>query len=182
MKLFFRTLIVCVVLLSGIALAQEPVRYAELYNEVSEGRIAPQFTAYVEGPIKGTIGWAGWLWVQEGWAEGMGGLTYAPKPWVQIAGMIGVEKDSRPLRGAVNLWLSNKGWTFEMSQEYGGSGHWSRYRGIYKRGKVGVGIDSTKFIGTGPYAEADLGKITVYGSYAVVQSGGRGIFGARLNF
>ena len=175
-------LVVCVMLFSGIASAQEPVRYVEQYNEVSDGKVVPHFTSYVEGPIKGTIGWAGWLWVQKDWAEGMGGLTYAPKSWIQIAGMIGAEKDARPLRGAANLWLSSSGWTFEVSHEYGGSGHWARYRGYYKPRKIGVGVDSTKFVGTGPYVEADLGKITLYGSYAIVKSGGRGIFGARLNF
>jgi len=43
-----------------------------------------------------------------------------------------------------------------------------------------VGVNSTRFLGTGPYVEKKLGKVSLWGTYAVGND--RGVAGIKFNF
>lgn len=186
--------LIAVLCLASIASAQDegPTRFVESYNEVVGGHLSPSITVYAEGPIKGRFGWAVWVWgsnqlVEDNnrwstskWGESLGGLTFSPTESVQLAVLVGAETDERPLRGAANLWVSKGRLTLESSYENGGSGYWFRHTGTVKLASWKLGVNSTRFVGTGPYVEKAFGRWDLWGSYAVKGHGGS--VGLRRNF
>lgn len=163
------------------AQAQQTSGYVESFNTVSEAETTPQLNVYVHGPLKGKLGWSLWTLTSEGWSEGYVGLTYAPAKWVEVSSSIGLETDDNPLRTGHSVWLGKGRVSLLSLHEYGGSGYWYRYLGTFQATKtVAVGVNTQRFIGTGPYAQVSIGKVILWGTYAI--GDGRGVVGARFNF
>jgi len=193
-----RTVVIAIVLVllcgATVASTQEATRFVESYNELVSGHTSPSVTVYLEGPIKGKIGWVGWFWgtnqwteadgqwSTEKWAEGLIGLTFAPVESVQLAMMLGAETNQRPLRAAANLWVSKGRVTLETSHERGGSGYWYRYTGSIRLGSWKLGANSTRYVGTGPYIEKSFGPCDLW--VAPVREGHEwaGSAGLKVNF
>ncbi|HEY4508981.1 MAG TPA: hypothetical protein VJC13_01710 [Candidatus Paceibacterota bacterium] len=176
---------VLLALVAGTAQAQEPEAkisgFVESYNQIVRGeKLNSSLNLYIEGPIKGRLGWATVLWVQKDWTEWMGGFTVTPAPWIEFIAVLGGETDDRPLRGSGILWLSKAGLTLEAEYEAGGSGTWYRANAKYKVHFLSLGVNSVADVGTGPYLELGLGKWDLWGSYVVKAHGG--VFGLRRNF
>jgi len=163
------------------AQAQQASGYVESFNTVSEEGVTPQLNVYVHGPLKGKLGWSAWTLTSEEWSEGYAGLTYAPAEWVEVSASLGLETADNPLRGGGSVWLGSGRWSLLSLHEHGGSGYWYRYLGTFQMTKtVAVGVNSQRFIGTGPYVQVSVGKVALWGTYAI--GDGRGVAGVRFNF
>ncbi len=164
-----------------VAQAQQAAGFVESYNTVAVAGTTPQVNVYVHGPIKGKLGWSAWTLTSEGWSEAYAGLTFAPAKWVEVSASLGLESADNPLREGGSVWVGKGSWSLLSIHEYGGSGYWYRYLGIYQATKtLVVGVNSTRFLGTGPYAEKKFDKVALWGTYAIGDN--RGVAGARFNF
>lgn len=178
-KLVLATVIVA--FMAVTAQAQQASGFVESFNVVSEAEVVPQLNVYVHGPLKGDFGWSVWTLTSEGWSEGYAGLTYAPAKWMEVSASLGLETADNPLRGGGSVWLGSGRWSLLSLHEHGGSGYWYRYLGTFQMTKtVVVGVNSQRFIGTGPYVQASIGKVALWGTYVI--GDGRGVVGVRFNF
>lgn len=167
--------------LVATAQAQQVSGFVESYNTVSEAGNIPQLNVYVHGPLKGKLGWSLWTLTPEPYSEAYTGLTFAPAKWIEVSGSLGLESANNPLRAGGSVWLGKGRWSLLTIHEQGGSGYWYRYLGTFQVTKtVAVGVNSTRFLGTGPYAEKKLGKVALWGTYAIGDN--RGVAGVRFNF
>lgn len=173
---------VIVVMTAVSAQAQQTAGYVESYNTVSGAETTPQFNVYVHGPLKGKLGWSLWTLTSKPYSEAYAGLTFAPAKWIEVSSAsLGLESADNPLREGASVWLGKGRLSLLSIQEYGGSGYWYRYLGTFQVTKtVAVGVNSTRFLGTGPYAEKKFGKVAFWGTYAI--GDGRGVAGIRFNF
>lgn len=153
---------------SAPAQAQHVSGFAELQTTADADTATPQLNVYLRGPLKGKLGWTAWTLTSKEWSEGLVGLAFAPASWIELQGLVGVETDENPLRAGGNLWLGKGRMSLLVLQEYGGSGYWYRTLGTFevKKGTL-IGINSARFLGTGPYIEQKFGKVSVWGTYAV---------------
>jgi hypothetical protein len=173
--------VVFVIIAAVSANAQQASGFVETYNTVEAAGTTPQVNVYVHGPIDGKLGWSAWTLTSQGWSEAYAGLTYAPAKWVEVSASLGLESADHPLRKAASLWVGKGSWSLLSIHEYGGSGYWYRYLGTFQVTKtVAVGVNSTRLLGTGPYAEKKFGKVALWGTYALGDN--RGVAGARFNF
>jgi len=163
--------------------------YAESYNSVTAERMRPEFRVFItgpleaHGPLEGKMSWQGWLLVSRDWSEGVMSVAMAPAAWVSVSVGVGVETDEHPLRCAASLWIGKGKWSLLALHEFDGSSPWHRYVGLYKAKKyLAVGFNSQRFLGTGPYAEVRLGKVSMWGTYAVTAPVHKGAVGMRYNF
>lgn len=146
----------------------------ELQNVISADGIVPQINVYIRGPLKGRLGWTIWTLSSKGWSEALPGLTFAPAKWVEVSASLGLETNKNPLRGAASIWVGRGRASFVSLQEGGGSGHWQKNVGVVQLTKVvSVGVLQQTFIGTGPYTELKIGKVSVWGSYALDDRNGQ---------
>ncbi len=121
-----RALFIALCLLtSSIASAQTSARL-ELRSIYKSGAERPKFgmIGYVTHPIRWGLGVSGWLQVEEGWAEGYVGITYAPATWVELSASVGLEQASVPWRVAGSMWLGFDRFSSLTIVETGGSGPW----------------------------------------------------------
>lgn len=155
--------------------------FVESYNKVDGGKVTPQVNVLVYGPLKGKLGWSVWSLTSESYSEATVSLTYAPAKWIEASGGLGLETADNPIRYAGSLWMGKNKWSFLAIQEGGGSGYWYRYLGKYEVTKTfAVGINSTRFLGVGPYAEKKFGKVAIWATYAVDTK--KSVIGLRFNF
>lgn len=187
MRLNVRTLmavVAFVVAMSAVTVSaqQAPVAgFVESYNQVESAGTTPQIDVYVHGPLQGKIGWSAWTLTTKSWSEAYAGLTYSPAKWVEVSASLGLESANNPIRGAGSVWVGQEAWSLLSIHEYGGSGYWYRYLGTYQMTKtLAVGVNSTRLLGTGPYAEVKVGKVALWGTYAIGDN--RGVAGVRFNF
>lgn len=163
------------------AQAQSASGFVELWNNVSATDVTPQVNVYAKGPIKGKLGWTVWTLNSKEWSEGLAGLTFAPAKWVEVSASLGIEADDNPLRTGASIWVGRGRWSLLSIHEHGGSGYWYRYLGTFQATKtVSVGINSVKFLGTGPYVSKTFGKVALWGTYAITDD--KGVVGVRFNF
>ncbi|MDP2598587.1 MAG: hypothetical protein Q8P49_02030 [Candidatus Liptonbacteria bacterium] len=148
---------------------------------MSKSGVTPQLNVYANGPIKDKLGWSLWTLTSKEYSEAYAGLTFSPAKWVTVSGSLGLESADNPIRGGASVWMGRGRWSLLSIQEYGGSGYWYRYLGKFQATKtVAVGVNSTRFLGTGPYAEKRIEKFTLWGTYAVDNK--KGVAGIRFNF
>lgn len=170
-----------VTMMATITRAQQASGFIESYNTVSEVGVTPQLNIYVHGPLKGKLGWSLWTLTSEPYSEAYPGLTFAPAKWIEVSSGIGLETADNPFRMGHSLWLGKGRWSLLTIHEHGGSGYWYRYLGTVQIAKtLTVGVNSTKFLGTGPYVEKKIGKVSLWGTYAI--GDGQGVAGFRVNF
>lgn len=183
MKLKIGSLVMIIFLMatSTAVYAQGVGGFVESYNTADKLGITPQLNVYAHGPLKGKLGWSLWTLTSKTYSEAYAGLTFAPAKWVEISGSLGLETDNYPLRVGTCVWLGKGRWSLLSIHEQGGSGYWYRYLGKFQATKtVAVGVNSTRFLGTGPYAEKQFGKITVWGTYAIDNN--KGVAGIKFSF
>ncbi len=178
----FLTVVVFMIVTAGAVQAQQaPAGFVESYNTVETTGTTPQVNVYVHGPIEGKLGWSAWTLTTKGWSEAYAGLTYAPAKWIEVSASLGLESADHPLRKAASVWLGKGRWSLLSIHEHGESGYWYRYLGTFQMTKtVAVGVNSTRLLGTGPYAEKKFDKVALWGTYAIGDN--RGVAGVRFNF
>ncbi|MDP2934133.1 MAG: hypothetical protein Q8N81_08515, partial [bacterium] len=94
--------------------------------------------------------------------EAYGGLTYSPKPWVQVAAGAGVEEAKNPGRIGGFVWMGNSKSSILFVPEYGGSGFWWKLEANRKITKViGAGFITERYKGSGPRVEFRIPKVPV---------------------
>ena len=163
------------------AQAQQVSGFVESWNNISGTGVTPQVDVSVEGPLKGQLSWNVWTLNSAKWSEALVGLTLKPAKWIDVSASIGLEHDDNPFRAGQSIWLGKGRWSLLSIHEEGGSGYWYRYVGKAQVTKtIAVGMESRRFFGTGPYIEKKLGKVSLWGAYAIGDN--RGVAGARLNF
>ena len=153
----------------------------EVQNVLSESGVVPQLDAYVHGPLSGKIGWTVWMLVSKSWSEGLFGVTYAPAKWIEVSASAGLESNKSPFRGAASIWMGSGKYSFVSLHEKGGSGRWMKNVATYEVNKtLTVGVLQQSFVGVGPYAAVKVGRMTIWGAYAVADD--RGLLTAKFTF
>ncbi len=159
MKTIGLAIIVFTAVING-AQAQQVSGYIESQNAVDQNGITPQINMYIYGPLKGKLGWSAFSLTSQSYSLAYGGLTYAPKKWLEFSGSIGLETADNSTRGALSVWVGKGKWSFFSIQETGGSGWWHRDVGKYQLTKTfAAGFASQSFCGNGPYVEKKFGRI-----------------------
>jgi len=180
-KSILRFLILVLLASPVVAEAQQVSGFVESWNTLRDGNVTPQMNVYATGPLKGKVGWSIFTLSSEKWSEGYGGLTLAPAKWIALSASLGIEAADNPIRGGTSLWIGSGKWAGLVIAEKGGSGYWYRYLGTYQTGKhLTLGVHSTRPLGVGPYAEFRIGKVSLWGTYAVLNK--RGVMAARFYF
>jgi hypothetical protein len=141
MKLLIAMLISCA------AMAQT---WVEQRTFVSSGVVTPRIDGLVTESFSGKLGAFAWFQTQKGYSEGYGGITYSPKPWIQLAGGAGIEENVSPARVGGFVWAGGGKISLLFIPEYGGSGFWWKAEVNRKVNKsVGVGLITERYKGTG---------------------------------
>jgi len=129
--------------------------------------VIPALYGQLDRPIDKSQGIFVWGLATEGWREALVSYYRNLRPWLQISGGIGIEKDDSPIRFGTSVWMG-KGKLFSfLAMEHGGSGFWYSYTGTYRiTNRLEAGIFSRRYFGTGPYASvAVVGKTSVWGTF-----------------
>ncbi len=147
--------------------------------------LAPTFTGFIEAHLQldGTdrpvpivdmgfqrnfskygLGFAGFLLVQDGWAQAYVGPTYMPADWVQLGVSLGGEMGSDyklKARYATSLWLGYDIFSFTGCVEFNNDSFRGDRSGVWydfllkltPQSWVSVGLRERRFVGLGPYLE-----------------------------
>lgn len=170
MNKLFLVLAVLAIMISTPAFAQV-TGYIETFHAVKGGEYEGQVNIWLQGPVKGRVGYFGWALTSKAWSEGYAGLNYTIAKGVEIGVGAGVETNKSPARLGSYLCTIRGKFTGLAIYENGGSGYWDRVTGNYtvfqREGfKIGVGGMHEAYKGFGPRYEIGLSKrITVWGSF-----------------
>ena len=159
--------------------------WVEQRTFVSEGQATPRIDGLLTQGIKGKLGAFTWFQVQSGYSQAYGGLTYSPKPWLELAVGPGLEQAKNPARVGGFVWIGNRQASVLFIPEYGGSGFWCKVEANYQlTKKVGVGLLSERFKGTGPRLESAIRHlpIKVWAAPLFEKHRVNGLFGIRYVF
>jgi len=108
------------------------------------------------------LGYYAWVFANEVWAEGYGGLTYMPTSYFQVGLGLGVEKANNPLRIGSMVWVGKDNWYVLTLLESGGSGYWHQINAIYRLNRnIGFGFMKEEFTGFGPRLEFSLSNLPI---------------------
>jgi hypothetical protein len=108
------------------------------------------------------IGAFAWIFVNESWAEGYGGLTYMPSPYLQLGFGLGLERANNPWRIGNMIWVGKEDWSVLSLFEAGGSGYWHQINAIYHLNKnIGIGLMKEEFTGFGPRLELTIPQLPI---------------------
>lgn len=144
--------------------------YIETFHQIKPGEYESQVNVWLQGPVKGKVGYFAWALTGKVWSEGYAGLNYTLAKGVEIGVGAGVETDKSPARLGTYLCTIRGKFTGIAIYENGGSGYWDRVTANYtvyqhEWFKVGLGTMHQAYQGYGPRYEISIGKrITVWGS------------------
>lgn len=145
--------------------------YVESFHSAKGGHsYEPQLNVWLQGPVKGKVGYFAWALSSKAWSEGYAGLNYTVLKGVEIGVGGGLETNKSPARLGSYLFTSRGKFTGLAIYENGGSGYWDRVTGnytVFSREGFGVGFGGMHeaFKGYGPRYQLNLGKkFTVWGS------------------
>jgi hypothetical protein len=168
--MYIAVVLVIAVLISTPVYAGGNVEFQE---QVCDGRMTPQMSAYVSQPITGNFGWSAFLLSSTGWSEGYVGPTYSPCKFAQISTSVGIESHPQQTRFAASLWVGRGPYSGVLINEQGGSGSWTKI--VAKKtvmattpvGQVTVGLHHQSFLGIGPTIELAPKAFVVWASVLV---------------
>ena len=148
-----------IVILTGWLLAQAV--FAQVWLEertfVKDGQVTTRIDGLITKSFNQKFGGFTWFQVQKGYSEAYGGITYSPKPWLQLAVGPGIEEAESPARVGGFVWLGKGKSSVLFVPEYGGSGFWWKLEANHEIGKVfGVGFLTERFKGSGPRFEVNV--------------------------
>lgn len=128
--------------------------------------------------------WGSFVWfqVQQSYSQAYAGVTYSPKPWLQLALGTGIEQDKNPLRIGSYLYVSKKNLSGLAVFETGGSGFWYKIETNYQIKRFfGVGILSDHYRGHGPKFEILIpcSRLTLWAAPLVVHNSVSPVLGLR---
>lgn len=116
-----------------------------------------QIQICVEKPISGKVGAFAYSCQSKGWSETYAGLTYAPRPEIQIAIGAGQETGGNRIGGWI--WAGKGRFSAIYLYEDGVTGTWDKYIIKYQATKnLGLGWTKKQFAGEGVYADYKLSK------------------------
>ena len=103
-----------------------------------------------------------WVFANESWAEGYGGLTYMPSPYLQLGFGLGLEQANNPWRIGSMIWIGKENWSVLSLFEAGGSGYWHQINAIYRLNRnIGIGLMKEEFTGIGPRLELKIPQLPI---------------------
>ena len=103
-----------------------------------------------------------WVFANESWAEGYGGLTYMPSPYLQLGFGLGLEQANNPWRIGSMIWIGKEDWSVLSLFEAGGSGYWHQINAIYRLNRtIGIGLMKEEFTGFGPRLELTIPQLPI---------------------
>jgi hypothetical protein len=141
MKLLIAMLVTCA------AMAQT---WVEQRTFVSSGSATPRIDGLLTSSLSEKFGGFIWFQTQKDYSESYGGLTYSPKPWLQLASGVGIEEAKNPARAGGFVWMGDSKTSALFIPEFGGSGFWWKAEVNRKVNKsVGVGLVTERYKGTG---------------------------------
>lgn len=144
--------------------------YIESYHGFNGGVYAPAVNVWLQGPIRGKVGYFVWSLNSKGYAEAYPGLNYKLTSWMEVGAGVGIETDKSPTRLGLYTFIAKGRFTSFAGYENGGSGYWDRVTTNYTLFKTdnfnfGVGGMHQAYKGYGPRVQIGLGKrVTVWSS------------------
>ncbi len=158
--------------------------WVEQQTYVSGARATLRIDGLFTSSAKRKVGSFVWMQVQQAYSQAYAGVTYSPKPFVQLALGAGLESDKHPARIGSYLWLG-KGKVSGLGVfEDGGSGFWYKVETNYQATpKLGIGTLSERFRGHGLKLEVLLPRTPVKLWFAplIKDRSVRPLFGLRWN-
>ena len=135
----------------------------EIKNLFIESQHVPAFDVLTMRTFESKkLGYYAWVFANEVWAEGYGGLTYMPTSYFQVGLGLGVEKANNPLRIGSMVWVGKDNWYVLTLLESGGSGYWHQINAIYRLNRnIGFGFMKEEFTGFGPRLEFSLSNLPI---------------------
>jgi len=124
----------------------------------------------------------------KGYSQVYAGPTYSPKPWIQFGTGVGVEQAKHPFRAGGFVWVGKGKVSNLLIVEKGatkGSGWYKDILNVQVADRVGVGVISQRFLGTGLYGQVKLSKhFLLWGAptYDFASHKMKGTIGLRYNF
>lgn len=135
---------------SANAFAEPAVRVEARLHVNGQAMPTAGANAYVSKPLTGPWGFSAWLQVEKAWGEAYLGLTYSPRPWVELGVSAGIEQAAEPWRVAASLWLGYGRFSSLTIIENGGSGWWYQSVALIKATNwLKVGAMIKRFEGAG---------------------------------
>ena len=149
----FRTALFAALLLTTLtvnAQAQQTF-YIEVQNVVHKSDITPQVDVYSTKKFNDSLGIFAWLLIGQQWSEGLVGVMYTPKNWLELGLGYGLEHDENPGRYVGQIVLVHGPASLAIIGENGGSGSWYKIEGLVDlRRNFSLGIIGQRFVGLGP--------------------------------
>ncbi len=173
--------IVCAIFGCSFALLAQ--NWVEERTYVVSGVASPRIDGLFARPLQNNFGTFVWFQVQQGYSQAYAGLTYAPKPWIQVAIGPGLEEDKHPMRIGSYVWMGKGKVSTLVAFEDGGSGFWWKSESNYQATKnFGLGHLYEHGKGSGPKVEFSIphtrAKLWLVPS---INRGVQPLFGVRWN-
>jgi hypothetical protein len=183
-----------IIMTFGLVLASSHVLAAQSWVE-ERNYLSQQVSIYrvdglLMGKVKGSVGDFAWFQTDRTYSEAYAGPSITLKKWLVIGAGVGAEENTHPGRLGSFLWTGNNRITMVAVYENGGSGYWYKVEGNCRTfSRLGVGLLSERFHGTGPRFEAGVSRLDTPLSRVrlwiapLVDSGKvQSVFGVRMSF
>ncbi len=122
------------------------------YTPSNDNEVLPVINYYASKPIANKINLTLFTTVNENFAQGLLGISYAPKKWLNIGMSVGIEQSSSKYRFANSLWIGNENQSFLLWLEKGKGADNYFYRATYKYDfdRTFLALNAWRFHGLGP--------------------------------
>ena len=177
--------ILTLALLASVTTASaQTTGFVEGQFHIVDGKTVATMDALTSTPLIKGGKWSVDTWglKTDGWGEVLIGVGRSLTPWASVSASVGVEESDGLWRTGYSLWLSDSKTSALFLYEIGDSGWWHKVV-ITREVTHGfrAGVASIRFVGTGPYAEVKVGKVSLWVTAPVV--GGKGaLTGVRMGF
>jgi hypothetical protein len=135
--------------------------FIEPQIELTDSGVTPQVNVSIERPLKGKVGTFAWILGSEHYSEAYVGLTYAPKPWLAVAGGAGFERDDKNMNARIGgyVWVGKRRVSNFLALEALGSGGWYKNDfNVQATKNLGIGVGAQRYNGIGPRAQWNIPK------------------------
>lgn len=158
-----------IVILLAIFMCSMAFSQVQIYTKYSEdGIFEPDINVFSYGPKFGkkeNFKITYFVLAERAWAEGLMGINYAPKDWMEFGISFGIEQNPKLFRLASNIWVGNEKWSFFTWAEkgFGVGNYWYNSSLNYSINKnLEIGIVAWRFNGVGTRIKTKFDKISIW--------------------
>ncbi len=156
--------VLLVIFMSSTAFSQ-----VQIYTQFGEdGTYNPDVNVFGYGPKFGkneAFKITYFVLAEKAWAEGLMGINYAPKNWIELGISFGIEQNPKLFRLASNIWIGNNKWSFFtwFEKGFGVDNYWYNSSLSYALNKnLEIGVVAWRFNGVGPKLKTTFDKVSIW--------------------